>query len=99
MTPYGKTWLKSLPIMPLVVEPWHLDVIQAQFIDGEARKARASFRLRHVAAYAEKIGVKVSVAMPDGDDEDRAAIVAEAARILRKHGREPRVNRLWFAVD
>ena len=83
---YAERWLRCLRI-DNITEPWHLDVIQEQFIDGEARSIRRDFVRRHAGLSTSGV-----------PEQDRIKIAATAAALLRRHGREPRINPFWLAA-
>ena len=72
---YVDTWLRSLRV-PNVREPWHLDVIESQFVRGEERRILED-------QDAARLGRPVSGV----SEADRRRIIARAREILAEHGR------------
>jgi hypothetical protein len=68
-----------------VREEWHLDVIQAQFIDAVAREEKHDF-------------MRTAMGWPTSGrtTEERGQQIRLAVAILIKHGRRARVPVFWF---
>jgi len=85
LSEYTKTWLKSLSV-DNVTEEWHFDVLQSQFITGEAIKASRDF-----VSYWTQDNYFYTVPL-----HEREMIVEKAASILVANGYFPKINPLWF---
>lgn len=81
---YRRTWLRALCV-DNITEPWQLDVIQEQFINGGANHKRANF-------IARILGLRTSGIT----DRSLTEIASLAAKILLKHSRVPRISIFWF---